>query len=411
MLLWTTIKSALRSIIANKLRSFLTVLGIIIGIASVITMLGFGQGLRDQIVSSMRRFGTNMLTIRPVWRQDASGARTGSFTTLKISDAEAILRDIPEVTMVSPEISTSCQMKYMNTNDRFTVYGTAPTILTILNYTLEAGRTFHDDEMTRGERVVVLGAKVAQVLFADSPEEPLGQTIKIGQRNFRIIGVTKPKDEWSDRRAFIPITTHIRQISGNKTNIDQIYVKIADNYDLDKAQENVTKLLRRLHHLQVNDEDDFRIRNRQEAIDSLNLVGLVLRILLGGIASIALFVGGINIMNIMLVTVTERTREIGIRKAIGARFHTILAQFMFESVVMSCIGGVIGILIGAGLLLFINHYVPTLGDGQYADFYCPMDTFYIILSFSFSALVGVFFGIYPARKAASLDPIEALRYE
>ena len=410
MLFWTIIKSALKSIVANKMRSFLTILGIIIGIASVITMLGFGQGLRDQIVSSMRRFGTNMLTIRPEWRRDASGARSGNFQTLKVSDAETLLRELPEVVMVSPELSTSCQLKFMNANDRMTVYGVAPTIFAIRNYELENGRTFTDDEITRGDRVVVLGAKAATTLFEDAVVEPLGQTVKISNRNFRIIGVTKPKDEWSDNCAFIPITPHARQISG-ATNVNQIYLKIGDKYDLDKAQESVTAVMRRLHHMQANDENDFRIRNRQEALDSLNMVGTVLRILLGGIAGIALFVGGINIMNIMLVTVTERTREIGIRKAIGARKGAILSQFMIESVVMSCLGGLIGILLGAGLLEFVNYRVPLMGEGQYASFYAPLDPFYVALSFCFSALVGIFFGIYPARKAASLDPIEALRYE
>lgn len=409
MIFWTIVKTALRSIVANKLRSFLTVLGIIIGVGSVITMLGFGQGLRDEIVSSMRRFGTNMLTVRPASRNDG-GSRSGTYQTLKASDCEALIRELPEVVMISPELQSSSQVKFMTANDRFSVYGVAPPIFQIRNYDFAEGRTFSDDEITRGDRVCVLGAKAAEILFENAIEEPLGETVKIGNRNFRVIGVTKPKDEWSDKCLWVPFTTHARQISG-ATSINQIYIRIADGFDLDKAQENVAALLRRLHKIQVNQEDDFQIRNRQEAIDSLNMVGTVLKVLLSGIAGIALFVGGINIMNIMLVTVTERTREIGIRKAIGARKSAILSQFLLESVVVSCMGGVVGIGMGVGLLYFVNYYVPKANDGQYANFHAPYDPYSMVLAFGFAAAVGIFFGIYPARKAASLDPIDALRYE
>lgn len=409
MLFWTTTKLALKSISANKMRSALTVLGVIIGVASVIAMLALGAGTREKVTESMRAFGANLLVVRPGQRAGSSGVRTATQQNLRLEDAEAILRQVQEVEMVTPDIDESMQVKFMNHNVRVTVNGEAVPYFAMRNFVIEKGRSFTEDEVNKCARVAVLGPKTAQDLF--DAGDPLGQYIKIRHMNVLVIGVTRSKggSGWSnpDENIWLPYTTAMKQLFGRE-NLNQIYCRVRDHADMTGTQEKITAVMRRQHRIQAEAPEDFSIRNMQEITDSLEQVSNAFTFLLAGVAGVSLLVGGVNIMNIMLVTVTERTREIGVRKALGARSRDVLTQFLIEALTISMSGGMIGVALGLSSVILFNSITESISGTAYG---AKLQLWPVLISFSFSALVGVFFGWYPARKAASLDPIESLRFE
>ncbi len=409
MLIWTIIKVAFKSIAANKLRSFLTMLGVIIGVAAVIAMLGLGAGTKEKVTESVKSMGSNLLVVRPASRW-GGGVSTGERRDLTLEDAQAVLNGVDEVAMVSPEVSSRFQAKYMSKNSNVNVMGVPVTYFPVRNFEVEKGRAFTETEVNRSAKVAVLGPKTMTDLFGENAD-PLGEQIKVKGVNFTVIGVTKGKGDqgWynPDDQIVVPLTTGMNQLMGKDT-IDNLYLTVADGTDMEAAIEKVSQVLRRQHRIQPGREDDFSVRNLQEIADSLNEVSKVFTLLLSGVASISLLVGGIGIMNIMLVTVTERTREIGIRKALGARNFDLLTQFLLEAVVVSLTGGVLGISFGVGSILLFNYVMEKYMGGQFS---AQLELWPIIVAFCFSFIVGVFFGWYPARKAAALDPIEALRYE
>ncbi|MCX7018402.1 MAG: ABC transporter permease [bacterium] len=408
MLFWTIVKVAFKSIAANKMRSFLTMLGVIIGVGAVIAMLGLGAGTREKVMESVKSMGANLLVIRAGQRASA-GVMSGTQQNLKLEDAEAVLTQVPEVALVCPEVSGRYQAKYMNKNAQTNVTGSAITYFKARNFQIEKGHSFTEGDVNRQARLAVIGAKTATDLFGD--QEPVGETIKIKGINFMVVGVTKSKGDqgWfnPDEMLVIPYTTAMSQVMG-RDFLGSIYAQVRDGEDMIKTQEKISAVMRRQHKTQASAPDDFTIRNLQEITDSLNQVSSIFTMLLAGVAAVSLLVGGIGIMNIMLVTVTERTREIGVRKAIGARKIDLMSQFLLEAVTISLTGGLIGVLFGVSAIVVFNYITAEVSG---AAFGAKIQAGPILLSFFFSVLVGVFFGWYPARKASRLDPIEALRYE
>jgi putative ABC transport system permease protein len=401
MLFWIILKVGIKSLLANKLRSILAMLGIIIGVAAVIAMLAMGSGAQKQIMDRFTAMGTNLLTISPGQR-GSHGVVSGTQQNLTLEHAQAIANEVKDVTMVAPAVQGSVQLKYLNKNTRTTVYGTAITYFTIRNTQIDRGRAFSEGEVDRTARVAVIGPTAAKNVFGEN--DPLNEMVKVNGINFKIIGITKAKGDGfgsPDDRIIIPYTTAMQQIFGINY-LRGIDIQADEGAALDKVQADVTALLRKLHRLQPGIDDDFEIHNMAEIRDSANQVTSTFKYLLGGIAAISLLVGGIGIMNIMLVTVTERTREIGVRKAIGATEGNILAQFLAESVIISGLGGLIGLGLGVGISKMIPKFSPmtTLVDWSSA-----------ILAIAVAASIGIFFGFYPAWRAARLDPIEALRHE
>lgn len=407
MLIWTIIKVAIKSIAANKLRSFLTMLGVIIGVAAVIAMIALGAGTQEKITANVRNMGSNMLTVRPEYRR-GGGVSSTEVRDLTLEDAEAIL-EVSEVLKVAPEVSNRHQVKYLSRNANVNIYGAVTTYFSVRNFVVDQGRPFTEAEVNRSAKVAVLGPKTATDLFLDA--DPIGQQIKIKGINFQVIGVTKPKGDQGffnpDEQVVIPLTTAMNQVMGRK-NISSISLTVADGADMEKAIADISVVLRKQHKLQRNQPDDFRVQNLQEIADSLKQVSDLFTMLLAGVASVSLLVGGIGIMNIMLVSVTERTREIGIRKALGARNFDLLTQFLLEAIVVSLTGGLVGVLFGMGAIALFNYVMRTKFNGEFTAIF---QLWPVLLAFGFSFVVGVFFGWYPARKAASLDPIDALRYE
>ena len=402
MLFWIILKVALKSLGANKLRTLLSMLGIIIGVGAVISMLALGAGAQKQVLDSIQAMGTDLLIVRP-GQAGLRGIAQGQEDNLTLNDAGDILDKIPDVTSVSPVVSGSVQIKYFNKNVRTSMTGCAITYFPIRNFDIDKGRLFTEVETTRHARVAVLGPATAENLFGTS--DPLDKTIKLKGINFKVVGILKSKGDqgWfnPDDQAIIPYTTAMRQVLGVQY-VREIDFQVRHGADLTAVQDAATQLLRKTHRIQPGEPDTFNIRNQAETIQTASSFSQVFTVLLGGIASISLLVGGIGIMNIMLVTVTERTREIGVRKAIGAKNRDILLQFLLESMLLSCTGGLIGVIIGVGLALLINKYstFPTIVQ-------LPS----VVMAFSFAAAVGIFFGYYPAQRAAGLDPIDALRYE
>lgn len=409
MLFWTIVKVALKSIAANKMRTILTMLGVIIGVGAVIAMMGLGAGTQEKVMASVRQMGANLLTIRPGSRAGGTGVWSGSAQNLKLDDARAILTQVKDVEMVSPEVSSSYQVKFMNRNSRVQVSGQTVTYFPVRNFQVEKGHPFTEADVDRGARVAVIGPKTAIDLFASM--DPIGENIKINGVNFRVVGVLKTKGDqgWfnPDDQVLVPVTTAMSQLIG-RDYLGSIYCRVKKDADMEATQEKITQVLRRQHRLQVDQPDDFSIRNMQEMVESLDNVSKLFTMLLSGVAAVSLIVGGIGIMNIMLVTVTERTREIGVRKALGARNLDVLTQFLLEAVTISVTGGAIGVALGVGAILLFNHATLRLSGEAYG---AQIQLWSVIVAFSFSALIGIFFGWYPARKAAKLDPIDALRYE
>ncbi len=402
MLLWTILKVALKSLLANKLRSFLAMLGIIIGVGAVISMLALGAGAKKQVMGRVTAMGTNLLIIRPGLSQ-RGGVFSGSRESLTLKDAEAILKEVAAIEIIAPLVMGRAQVKYYNQNTNTTVTGAAQTYFGIRSFEIEKGRAFTVVEEEQAERVAVLGANTAVTLFGD--QDPIGESLRVKNINLRIIGILKAKGDqgWfnPDDILVTPYTTAMKQLFG-QDYLNEIDLKVAEGADLKGIEEEVGQVLRRRHRIRPNAEDDFHIRNQAEIVEMASSFTKTFTILLGGIASISLIVGGIGIMNIMLVTVTERTREIGIRKAIGARNRDILRQFLLESILISGIGGVFGIATGFAVAELVS---------QFNTFATVIELRSLVLSLAVSASVGIFFGYYPARRAAQLDPIEALRYE
>ncbi|NLF40080.1 FtsX-like permease family protein [bacterium] len=403
MLFVTIIKVAVKCLVANKLRSFLAVLGIIIGVAAVIANLAIGAGARKQVVDRISAMGSNLLSVRPKWMRSA-GVGRWTVQRIALDEAEALLREIPEIRMASPVVRGDAQLKYFNKNTPCEIYGVGPTYCAVRSYEIEHGRFFNDTECDGMAHVAVLGPTTVQNLFP-SNSIPLGKSIKINGMQFKIIGITKAKGDVSrgnpDDRAHIPYTVAMKQVLGKRW-LDEINLQVADADKMDLACEKATALLRKMHRLAEGQEDDFWIRNQAELLDTAVSVTRTFTVLLGAVAGVSLLVGGIGIMNIMLVTVTERTREIGIRKAIGAKRRDIVVQFLLESVIMSVIGGFTGATVGVASAWIIGkatQYMTTVHAGN------------IFLALTVSIAVGVFFGFYPARRAALLTPIDALRYE
>ncbi len=401
MLFWTIVKVGVKSLWANKLRSFLAMLGIIFGVGSVISMLALGAGSRNQVMARLSAMGTDLLIIRP-GQAGSAGVISGARQTLEVSDAEAILAEVPGVRSVAPGIGRGAQVKYLNRNTRTNVFGTAVSYLGIRDFEIDHGRAFTEAETDRNARVAVLGPVAADHLFGGI--EPVGETIKIKGINFRVLGVLKARGDLGffnpDDQILIPYTTAMNQLFGVDF-LGEIDVR-ADQEDLDAVSGSVTTLLRKRHRVQEDAPNDFRIQNQAEILRTAQEILRVFAILLGSIAGLSLLVGGIGIMNIMLVTVTERTREIGIRKAVGARESSIMMQFLLESVIISGLGGCFGVVLGVAVahaIAFFSTYPTEIEPGA------------VLLALSFAAAVGIFFGFYPARRAARLDPVEALRYE
>ncbi len=401
MLFWTTVKVGLKSLWANKLRSFLAMLGIIIGVGAVIAMLAIGAGARRQVMAQISSRGTNLLVITP-GQTMFGGVTGGARQNLTIADAKAIL-GLPQVQFIAPVASGNYQVKYGPKNQPTPVVGTTSTYLPIRAFELERGRDFSEMDEDNRARIAILGPAVVEKLF--EKEEPIGKIVKVRGVNFRVIGVTKAKGDqgWFnvDNQVFIPYTTALEKVIG-VDYLREIDVQARDADQLNALQDSITELLRQRHKLINGMDNDFQIRNQADFIEMAMQVNRTFTMLLGGIASISLLVGGIGIMNIMLVTVTERTREIGIRKAIGATHRSIMVQFLIETVIISGLGGLFGMLFGTGAALLLPKLTP---------FSTHVEPVGVVLALSFSVFVGVFFGWYPARRAALLPPVEALRYE
>jgi len=405
-----SVQIALRSIGANKLRSGLTMLGIIIGVMAVITMLSIGRGMQNTVTQQISSIGTNLLFVRPGNTQQGGVRQQESQGTLTLGDADA-LASLPNVVAVAPEVNGFGQVAYLGNNVVGRIVGVTPEYQNALNANVAVGEFISASQVQARAAVVVLGAGIATTLFDTA--DPIGQFVRINGQNFRVIGVMEPKGGTgflnTDMQIYVPITTAASRLIGNQRFrggdvVSTINVKITDTSVQDAVVQDISNVLRERHRVLF--QDDFTIQSQQDILNTLNQITDAFTIFLGGIAGISLIVGGIGIMNIMLVSVTERTREIGIRKAVGARKRDILVQFLTEAMVLSLFGGLIGLLLGIGIARLISGI--NLGT---TTLQTVVDLDAMLLALSFSLGVGLFFGIYPANRAASLHPIDALRYE
>jgi len=400
-----TIKMALRALRRNKLRTVLTMLGMIIGVAAVIAMVGIGNGAKSQVEAQIASLGQNVILVFS-GSMSRAGVRSGwgGAPTLTIEDADAIQRETPGVTVTSPEVRTFTQTAAGNENWYTQVMGESADYFTIRQWPIVSGASFTEQDVRSANKVAVVGQTVAQTLYGS--EDPVGQIIRIKNAPFIIMGVLYPKGlsvsgQDQDDVVVIPYTSAMKRLMG-VTTVRTIVVQAASPAQIEATQSQIIQLLRQRHRITPDKEEDFTVRNQQEIADAATQTTKTMTWLLASIACVSLLVGGIGIMNIMLVSVTERTREIGIRMAVGARGNDILLQFLTEAVTLSVIGGAIGIGCGMGVSKFISvrFHWPTLTP-----------VVWIGAAFVVSAAVGIFFGFYPARKASQLDPIDALRYE
>lgn len=397
---------AIRALIRNKLRAFLTMLGIIIGVASVIAMLAIGEGSKVNITKEMSSMGTNMVMVMPnMQRRGGVSLGAASSMALKYSDVEAIRNEAASVSEVSPEVTASGQVIYGNQNTQTTIYGVSEEYLSIRKLEILSGRIFNSSEIRGMSKVCILGQTVVENLFG-AGADPVGLSIRVKNLPFLIIGVLKDKGESGmgqdqDDIVLAPYSTVQRRLAA----IDYINGIYASAVSEDKSAQAITEIdeiLRRTHNLKESQENDFRVMSQSELIQTVSSITDMLTILLGAIAGISLLVGGIGIMNIMFVSVTERTREIGLRMSIGGRGADILQQFLVESILLSILGGALGVVSG---------YLIAKGAGSLLNIPPVIKVQTVVLAFSVCFAIGVFFGWYPARKAASLNPIDALRYE
>lgn len=400
---WEAMRVSLRSVTANKLRSFLTMLGIMIGVSAVIAMVAIGEGAKASVANQINGLGSNLLIISAGQaRQGGISLGAGSLS-LSLEDAAA-LQQKDSIADVTPAVSTRAQLVYQNSNYLSSLEGTTEAFPQVRNVSLQEGRFFTSFEVSEQANVAVIGPEIVTNLFANSNESPIGKTIEINRIPFTVVGILKSQGSSgmtnNDDKVMIPITTAMERLG--QSSIRTIYASATSADEMLQAQFDIQQTLRSQHKLMPSQENDFTISSQSDILETAQSVTSVMTTLLSGIAAISLVVGGIGIMNIMLVSVTERTREIGIRKAIGATKTAIMQQFLIESVTLSILGGFIGIVLGVGAAWVVNK----LGGVEIAITITPM-----LYAFLSSLLVGVIFGVYPAKKAAEMKPIDALRYE
>ncbi|HUJ18380.1 MAG TPA: ABC transporter permease [Nitrospirota bacterium] len=404
----STLKISFRALRVNKMRSALTMLGIVIGVAAVIAMVAVGTGASRQIAEQISSMGSNLLIVMP-GSTTSGGVRMGAGTqsTLTMNDAEAIVKESSSVEEVAPTLGGGAQVVYGHMNWSTTVTGTTPGMLTVRDWSLAMGRPFTDQDVRSASKTAIIGQTVADNLFGD--QNPIGQSIRIKNVPFIVTGVLSIKGQSSqgqdqDDVIYIPVTTAQKKLFGAQFPgmVRIIMVKAKSAEDLASAEKQITDLLRQRHHIGQKQDNDFTVRNLTQIMQAREQSTQVMTLLLGAIASVSLLVGGIGIMNIMLVSVTERTREIGIRMAVGAKTMDIRLQFIVEALTLSLIGGTIGILTGLSAAMMLSYLSgwPTV-----------VSALSIVLAFGFSGFIGIFFGFYPAYKASLLNPIDALRYE
>ena len=404
----STLKISLRALRVNKMRSALTMLGIIIGVGAVIAMLAVGTGASEKISQQISSIGSNLIIILP-GSTTSGGLRMGmgSQPTLTRDDAEAIQKECSAVQEVAPVLNGAAQIVYSNQNWSTGVYGTTASMLAIRDWPISSGRGFTDQDIRNATKVAILGQTVVENLFGSI--DPVGQMIRIKKVPFMVIGVLdrkgqSPQGQDQDDTIYIPVTTAQKKIFGTSFPgmVRTIMVKARSTEDLAVAEKQINELLRQRHHLSARQDNDFTVRNLTQIMQVAEQSTKVMTLLLGAIASVSLLVGGTGIMNIMLVSVTERTREIGIRMAVGAKTWDIRLQFIIEALTLAMIGGIAGILLGVGG----SHLLS-----MFAGWSTVVSTLSVVMAFGFSGLVGIFFGFYPAYKASLLNPIDALRYE
>ena len=399
------VKAAFRSIARNKVRSFLTTLGIIIGVAAVIAMVAIGQGATAMVQQQIASMGTNLIMVMP-GSSGRGGVKwgAGSITTLVPEDATAIKEDCPAVDEVAAAVRGGAQCVFGDQNWNTSFQGTTPSYLAVRAWGLESGSMFTEMDVRVANKVCVIGKTVVTNLFLGS--DPIGQTMRIKKMPFKVVGVLAARGQNAfgqdqDDIILVPVTTAQKKMLGI-TYLNMIFVSAKSADLINMAQDQITSLLRQRHKTNPKDDSDFILRSQQDLAQTASATSQIMTLLLAAVASVSLVVGGIGIMNIMLVSVTERTREIGIRRAIGARRRDILLQFLVEAIILSIMGGLIGVLGGIGSSFVISRM---------ASWPTQVSLFSVLGAFSFSGAVGVFFGFYPARKASLLNPIEALRYE
>jgi putative ABC transport system permease protein len=400
MLFQMIIKIAFKSLLANKLRSVLSVLGIIVGVAAVIAMLAIVSGFHRWAMDRIKSFGANQLVIRP-GGLGSGGVISGTQQNLTVDDALA-LADVPHVDAVSPYVGSDFQAKYLNHNTDTEVAGVAPTFFAIANYQIDKGKPFTDDDVDRIAHVAVLSPDAAKQLFGTA--NPVGKILKLRGLNFRVIGLVKNRgggEGYSENVMFVPYTTAMHAFMGSSA-LAEIFVEAQDGSDLVAVEHDLVETLRNRHKILPGAPDDVHVYNQARFIETVDQWSKTAAVLLGSVATISLLVGGVGIMNIMLASVAERTREIGVRKAVGARDFDILCQFLVEAIIISCVGGVTGVAMGMGTAWLV---------GALTVFHTAVQLPSVVLALGFAAAVGIFFGFYPAYRASQLDPIEALRYE
>jgi len=406
MLVTEIVGVAMAAIRANALRSVLTTLGIIIGVAAVITMVALGEGAQRQVQEQIARMGTNVISIRPQMHRGMGGIASGE-NRLYAEDAEALRDDSNGLLKVAPEISSRLQVSYLRWNSSNEILGTWPEYFEMNNMRLAYGRIFDQGEVQGRRRVAVLGSDLPEDLGGVPPALLVGRTIQIRGRPFEVIGILEEKGSstpWlrPDSRVYVPLSTAQYRLFGGRDRLNGISVQVPDASLMDRAYAEIDRILRRQHRIRPGEEVDFQIRNATDLLNTFQEANRTFTYLLAGIAAVSLLVGGIGIMNIMLVSVTERTREIGVRKAMGATRRNILLQFLVESLTLCLLGGVLGVAAGWGGAVLVSRMT------NWVTFVAPES---VAVALAFSAGIGLFFGIWPAQRAAKLDPIVALRYE